>query len=116
MLWMAESKTHGCDAHSTRCTQLLIDSILAVERKWRTVYIHRRCFTLLDKEPRDLAQVNGHTRGWEAIPMGLSPSPTFANVYSNHEMDALGHEKLVKASGVPVDGEVIQNWSGWEGV
>ena len=55
MLWMTKSKTDGCDAHSTRCTQLLIDSILAVERKWKTVYIHGRCFTLLDKEARDLA-------------------------------------------------------------
>ncbi len=40
MLRMAKSKTHGCDAHSTRCTQLLIDSTLAVEHNRVTVYLY----------------------------------------------------------------------------
>ena len=31
MLWTAESKTHGCDTNSSRCTQLLTDTVLAVE-------------------------------------------------------------------------------------
>ena len=39
MLWMAKSKTHGCDAHSSRCTQLLIGTTLAVEHNRETVFL-----------------------------------------------------------------------------
>lgn len=41
MLRMAKSKTYGCDAHSTRCTQLLINATLAVAHKMATVYLGR---------------------------------------------------------------------------
>ena len=48
--------------------------------------------------------------------MGLSPSPTFANVYSNHETGVLAHENLQKVFEGPLVGEVIQNGCGSEGV
>ena len=41
MLWMAKSKTYGCDTDSSRCTQLLIDRTLAVEHNRMTVYSWR---------------------------------------------------------------------------
>lgn len=70
MLWMAKSKTDSCDAHSTRCTQLLIDIRLAVERKRVIVYFQRPYSTYLSRaskdlgeEPRDFAEVKRHTTG-----------------------------------------------------
>lgn len=43
--------------------------------------------------------------------MGLSPSPTFADVYSEHEMYVLAHQNLEKVyRGLVVCG-VIQNGS-----
>lgn len=48
--------------------------------------------------------------------MGPSPSPTFADVYSDHEMYALARKSLEKVFGGPVVREVIQNWSGLGGV
>lgn len=42
MLWMAKSETYGCDAHSSRCTQLSIDMTLAVEHNRVGVYFLRR--------------------------------------------------------------------------
>ena len=37
------------------------------------------------------AQMKGHTTGEEGLPMGLSPSPTFADVYSDHGTYVLAH-------------------------
>ncbi len=48
--------------------------------------------------------------------MGLSPSPTFANVYSNHEMYVLAHEDVEQVFGGPGVREVIQNGCEWESV
>ena len=48
--------------------------------------------------------------------MGLSPSPTFANVCNEHELYASAHESLEKVIGGLAVHQVIQNWSGWEGV
>ena len=42
MLWMAKSETYGCDAHSSRCTQLSIDRTLAIEHNRVGVCFHRR--------------------------------------------------------------------------
>ena len=42
MLRMAKSKTHGCDAHSSRCTQLLIGTTSAVEYNRVTVYFIKK--------------------------------------------------------------------------
>ena len=42
MLWMAKSETYGCDAHSSRCTQLSIDMTLAAEHNRVGVYFLRR--------------------------------------------------------------------------
>ena len=70
MLRMAKSKPHGCDAHSTRCTQLLIDTRLAVDHQKVTVYFHRhysefwcRASKDLGEEARGLAPMQGHTTG-----------------------------------------------------
>ena len=43
--------------------------------------------------------------------MGLSPSPTFADVYSEHEMYVLAHQNLEKVYRGLVVGGVIQNGS-----
>ena len=37
---MAKSEPDGCDAHSTRCTQLLIDIALAADHKGETAAFH----------------------------------------------------------------------------
>ena len=41
--------------------------------------------------------------------MGLSPSPTFANVYTDHGMHFSAHSDHEKVSGSLVVYEVIQN-------
>lgn len=70
MLRMAKSKTHGCDAHSTRCTQLLIDTRLAIDHARVTVYLHGQYTTFLSRaskdlgeEARGLGQMQRHTTG-----------------------------------------------------
>ena len=47
--------------------------------------------------------------------MGLSPSPTFADVDSDHEMDVLAHQRLEGVFGDLENCGVIQNGCGWEG-
>ena len=70
MLRMAKNKTHGCDAHSTRCTQLLIENTLAAEHNRVIAWFSRRYLEILRRvskdssgETRDSVQKNGTRRG-----------------------------------------------------
>ena len=70
----------------------------------------------MGEELRVSAQVRGHAR--DVLPMGLSPSPTDVDVYSNHGMHVLAHWDLEKVFGVfrePEVGAIIQNGSEPEG-
>lgn len=73
----------------------------------------RRASKNLGEELRVSIQVRGHAR--DVLPMGLSPSPTDVDVYSNHGMHVLAHLKLEKVFGEPGLGTIIQNGSESEG-
>ena len=95
-MWMAEGKTYGCDTNSSRCTQLLTDTRLAVEHNRMAAYGQRKHGIFAQGEQElgaksfEFRHRSESTRG-DVLPMGLSPSPTDVDVCSNHGMHVLAH-------------------------
>lgn len=93
MLGMAKSKTHGCDAHSTRCTQLLIVTVLAVAQDGELYIFEDESLAFVQskegfgREPRDLTQAKGTGWGrkhyrWDCLHYRRSPTSTATMQYT----------------------------------